>query len=153
MKYAHSTIKKNKLCTCNNGDKSQKEYTVDTWIWVWLCGSTYTWIVFNNKNYDTTQSSAAWICGCRTMDMEELQIWGSNYKLYVDFWLHGGLVPLTCPLGQLYSSPLISISPLIFVPRHWCGCQNPCKSLCKIQSVRIWTTKPRIYPKPFPDYS
>lgn len=105
MKYAHSTIKKNKLCTCNNGDKSQKEYTVDTWIWVWLCGSTYTWIVFNNKNYDTTQSSAAWICGCRTMDMEELQIWGSNYKLYVDFWLHGESVPLTLPLfkDQLYS--------------------------------------------------
>lgn len=48
--------------------------------------------------YGTTQSSVGGV------NMEEPHVWRASYKLYTNFLLHGGLVPLTPTLseGQLY---------------------------------------------------
>ena len=68
-----------------------------------LCRSTYIQIFFNSKYYGITQSTA----GCNlqmqnlgyggTLNMEELQIRSADYRLYIDFQLHGRLTPLTAP--------------------------------------------------------
>ena len=46
----------------------------------------------------------SWIQESRIIDVEKLLIWGTNYRLYVDFLLYEGLVPLIPMLfkAQLY---------------------------------------------------
>ena len=49
-------------------------------------------------------STVGWIQESRIIDVEKLCIWGTSYRLYVDFLLYGGLVPLILTLFkvQLY---------------------------------------------------
>lgn len=57
---------------------------------------TYGIFPFSSK-YWSTAWSIGWIHRFGTVDTEEPSIWRSNYKLYVDFQLHGGSATLTLP--------------------------------------------------------
>ena len=56
---------------------------------------------FNSKCYRTTQSEDGETSGCKTMDMEEPQIWRTNYKSCTSFWLSGRSVsqPFMLPIS------------------------------------------------------
>ena len=88
-------------------------------------------IFFDRKYYSTKRSVVGWIRGCRNVDAEKLQIQRAYYKLCVNFWLHGGWVPLLPSLfkGQLYTSPLVPVSSCLGVyPREMSAPQKTHRS-------------------------
>ena len=56
-----------------------------------LCGSTYIQIFFSIVNATVLHDPTLF----EFVDMEEPQMWRAEYKLYMDFQLCGGPVPLT----------------------------------------------------------
>ena len=62
----------------------------------------HVYAFFNTKYYSTTPSVVLWICRCETVDMKELWIWSTKYKLYLNFLLCGGSSPQLCVVQPLY---------------------------------------------------
>lgn len=71
-----------------------------------LCGSTYLWAFFNSK-YDSTPQSML----VESKDVEEPHIWRADFRLYVDFELHGGLAPPNPRIVQGSAVVLVIIKP------------------------------------------
>lgn len=69
------------------------QHRVDPWTrWIWILW-VHLYVFFNIKCYSTLPSVVLWICRCDTMDMKELWIWSTKYKLYLNFLLCGGSGP------------------------------------------------------------
>ena len=51
-------------------------------------------VLFFFTTFYCTWPTVDWIQESRIIDVEKLCIWGTSYRLYVDFLLYGGLVPL-----------------------------------------------------------
>lgn len=88
--------------------------TVDPWTTEFeLWRSTYVRIFFSSKFYNSTPSEIGRIHWYRAMDSEEPHIWRASSKLYSDFQLGGGWVPLTPHIvwdSNVHFSILITLS-------------------------------------------